>query len=306
MPIYGSAPYIEKSIRSVLESDIAVEIQLVAVTYQIDDAVTKVLTAASKDSRVNIIQASGPGIVNALNDGLKYSRFPFIARLDADDVMKPNRLHTQLSYLQENSNIVCVGSQISFINENDYEIGGSNYPVGIISSLAEFHFKCLLAHPSTMYSRDLAIEIGGYQSLVKKGHTDLGEDFDFWLRMSRLGEIANLPTTLTLYRQHEDQTSINNLRAQEIATIYIAAINLNRVSRKTLQLQELALASTISVVSKVYRATGFISTALVFVNLILFRRYGEMHRRKSLIYLVLSNMKRVFFYIFLRKSNKTY
>jgi hypothetical protein len=157
-----------------------------------------------------------------------------------------------------------------------------------------------------MYSRELAIEIGGYKSLVKKGDTDLGEDFDFWLRMSRLGKIANLPTTLTLYRQHGDQTSMNNLRAQEIATVYITAINLRQTARKTLQLHKLDLVSMISVVSNVYRATGFISTALVFINLTLFRLYGEMHRRKSLIYLVLSNIKRIIFYTLLRKSHKSF
>jgi hypothetical protein len=47
--------------------------------------------------------------------------------------------------------------------------------------------------------------VGGYRSEFNGA-----EDYDLWIRLSRIGQIVNIPEPLTNYRLHENQTSGRN------------------------------------------------------------------------------------------------
>jgi glycosyltransferase involved in cell wall biosynthesis len=58
--------------------------------------------AATADSRFRLIrQAANTGIVAALNRGLDECRAPYVARMDADDIARPDRFERQAAHLME-------------------------------------------------------------------------------------------------------------------------------------------------------------------------------------------------------------
>ena len=139
------------------------------------------------------------------------------------------RIERQLEQFEFDPNLVAVGSQCFYINTDGTRTGRSNYPVGVLNRLPNFKFKCLVAHPSTMYLRRSALDIGGYRSVFSWNGVDIAEDFDFWLRLSRQGQISISEELLTEYRQHPDQLSSQYFAGQQLGTPYISAVNIQNV-----------------------------------------------------------------------------
>ena len=67
---------------------------------------------ARYDQRIRLLDNLNPGLVPALNLGLDCARAPFVARMDADDLMSPQRLALQSEYLRRNRQIALVASQV--------------------------------------------------------------------------------------------------------------------------------------------------------------------------------------------------
>ena len=224
IPARGDSPYISETLQSIeLNSLLPREVII------IDDGLTEVALSNIKVFHerlpVKITKSEGNGLVDALNTGLRVASEEFICRIDSDDLMLPERIKTQLHSLNLNNQLVAVGSQCVYINEDATELSISNYPVGNPNDNPEFQRKCLIAHPSTMYYLDSALSIGGYRSLFSWNGTDIAEDFDFWLRLSGIGQILITDQVLTKYRQHNKQISSISMYGQILGTPYISAIN---------------------------------------------------------------------------------
>jgi glycosyltransferase involved in cell wall biosynthesis len=224
IPAQGKSPFISETLLSIEGNSLLPHEILI-----IDDGLTESALSTIKQFYarlpIKLKKNSGSGLVDALNTGLKVASAEFICRIDGDDLMKPERITTQLRSLQSNKQLVAVGSQCVYIDENSLEIGFSKYPVGMLNSKPEFKNKCLIAHPSTMYCLDSAFSIGGYRSLFKWNGTDIAEDYDFWIRLSRVGQIEITNDFLTKYRQHRNQISSKSVCGQILGTPYISAIH---------------------------------------------------------------------------------
>ena len=78
--------------------------------------------------KYTILVSTEPGIVNALNTGVNSVNTEFIARMDADDIMEPERLELQLAKLESQKNLVAVGSAMILMDENQKVFGKVTYP----------------------------------------------------------------------------------------------------------------------------------------------------------------------------------
>jgi glycosyltransferase involved in cell wall biosynthesis len=143
-----------------------------------------------------------PGISHALNLGIRESSGELIARIDADDLMRKDRLTLQNAFLEKHPEVVCVGSQVAKINVNEMVIGISCYPERNKQITKTLLFRNCIAHPSVMYRRSAILKVGGYRP-----EFDGVEDYDLWLRLSVTGQIRNLKTRLTSYRVWENQVT---------------------------------------------------------------------------------------------------
>lgn len=194
-----SLKYLDDAIRSIAAQSMPssdFEVILIADRIKTIDVGALLKTSISN---YRVYESGKPGIVNALNLGLSKSKSSYVARMDEDDIMEPNRLTQQCDYLDINSDCVAVGGQLKLINEQGESIGVSRFSEKVAHQ-NELLRRSPIAHPAAMFRRDKVNEIGGYRE-------NLPEDWDLWTRLWQQGKIANLADYVLRYRIHENQLS---------------------------------------------------------------------------------------------------
>ncbi len=229
IPARGELKYISPALESIWQNQVK-PYEVVIVDDGIHEDSRHEIDSFKDKLNINLIKNSGEGLVDALNVGLNECQSDYIARLDCDDMMTPDRIGKQISFLEANHDVVVLGSQCVYVDELGKEIGISAYPIGKLNGLESFFKQCLICHPSTMFRRSDSQLIGGYRSIFKWNNVDIAEDYDLWLRISRKGIIWNTDECLTFYRQHQQQISSKANLGQLLGTPYIssvAALNLD-------------------------------------------------------------------------------
>ena len=208
MPVRNGMKYLDSALLNLEVCASNTDEILVINDGSTDGTLQKLTEWASDKAQVRILNNPGQGLVSALNFGLAESECKWIARFDVDDVSQPSRLTEQRKYL---------GNQIAGIF-SDYEvIDESGTSLGVIPSAVDPEAVSLslvtsqrTAHSSVLLNKEIALGAGGYRE-----EDYLAEDLSLWLRMSRLGLLKSVPTSLMRYRLNGSSIS-NSRRVQMI------------------------------------------------------------------------------------------
>lgn len=169
------------------------------------------------DSRIRyIINEKNLGLVKSLNKAIECSSGEFIARMDADDISREDRIERQLDFMLKNPEIALVGTCIESIDENGKSKGKrSILPTNHIKISKILPKTNFFNHPTWFVRREVYISLGGYRDINKN------EDYDFLLRaLSKGYKLSNLNEHLLKYRERNDSISRSNPLEQYIATMY--------------------------------------------------------------------------------------
>lgn len=150
------------------------------------------------DARIRSIYNPGVGIVSALNHGISKAKGQLIARMDADDVSKPDRLREQITFLKAHPEIGLVGSRVNYLGDREQNAGYAAYVDWTNKLLSPNDIRTNrfvespLAHPSVMFRRSLVREgEGPYRD------GPFPEDYELWLRWIDKGvQMAKLNSPL--------------------------------------------------------------------------------------------------------------
>lgn len=156
----------------------------------------------ANDARVKIVKReTSHGLAAALNTGIKAATYDIIARLDADDISIASRFVNQLRALNSFSKPALVGSRMELIDESGSALGISKQPCGpdVRTTLL---LQNVVPHSSYLFKKADAFSVGLYREQLKQM-----EDYDFLLRMAKLGPINVLCEPLIQYRVHPEQMS---------------------------------------------------------------------------------------------------
>ncbi len=220
MPCH-SLRYLAASIESIDTQTLSKkDFEIVLVADRIDIIGAQTILDNSK-LNYRILESTKPGIVPALNLGLSKVTSKYIARMDDDDLMLPNRLENQLNYLDTHPDYVLLGGQIELIDESNNHIGYSKYKKVVRCQTESILKSNPLAHPAAMFVRERVVEIGGYRSF-------LPEDWDLWIRLCEIGNVGNLDEVLIKYRVHSSQLSRSKTYQLESARSYLTASYFSR------------------------------------------------------------------------------
>jgi glycosyltransferase involved in cell wall biosynthesis len=196
---YNLEQYLSEAIQSIRDQTFSDFELLLLDDGSTDASPTIAKQHAAADSRIRIVRSeTNTGISANLNRGLRQSSADWIALMDGDDISHPERFERQISYLANNTDLICVGCFPLMIDE-------LRNPIGVLDIYREHHEDIeqllLQGHgwaflpPSAIIRRDIALQIGGYrEDLVT------AMDLDFFLRVCESGRIANVPDVLYEYR----------------------------------------------------------------------------------------------------------
>ena len=109
MPMFNASPYLRECIDSVLAQTYA-DFELLIVDDGSEDDSVDIIRSYT-DSRIRLIERRHDYIAS-LNCLFDEARGTFVAHMDADDVMKPDRLKAQLIYLETHPEIDILASQM--------------------------------------------------------------------------------------------------------------------------------------------------------------------------------------------------
>lgn len=162
---------------------------------------------AAQDGRVRVLHAEAEGLVAALSRGLEACRAPWVARVDADDLVAGDRFARQLA-LARAGGFDVVGTGVHCFPRPLVAGGLRRYEAWqneLVSpeDLARDRFvESPLVHPSVLFARERVLAVGGYR--------DMGwpEDYDLWLRLLAAGaRMAKCPEVLTYWRERPERVT---------------------------------------------------------------------------------------------------
>ena len=203
MPVYNGEKFLNKAIESILNQSFG-EFEFIIINDGSTDNSQKIIESYT-DNRIKAIKKQNTGLIDTLNMGISASTGEWIARMDADDISYPTRFEEQLKFIQDD--IAVIGSQACLIDEFDNICGETRFDCEndkIRKKLGQY--KSNIIHPSVIINKSMINRVGGYDP---KMH--VAEDYDLWLRISRIGKIINVNKKLIGLRKHTGNISVTKL-----------------------------------------------------------------------------------------------
>lgn len=207
IPVRNGKDYLQEALDSVLQQSFT-DLELLLINDgSTDDDYDRY---ALQDQRIRVIHLTGTGVSRARNVGMAQSRGELIAFLDADDLWFPGKLQAQVRYFDDHPDVgVVFGKFIRW----PALLGGGFAPA---SSLIQDASRFTTAEPERsgwLYARLLkGLLVGMNTAVIRRGVYEAiggfdesmrqGEDYDFWLKSSRISEMHSLNGPVALYRIH--------------------------------------------------------------------------------------------------------
>jgi len=204
MPVYNVEPWVEDAVMSILRQSYG-NIELVAVDDGSTDGTEKKIRKI-EDPRLRIIKTGHQGLFKALNTGIHSAKGKWIARMDGDDIVHPDRIKTQITFLNSMPDSVICGSCYGYISPNggivrkEYGFGNG---IKIDRSFLTAGKGC--ADASMIFKRNIAVEEGLYDVDISMNEKSL------WYKMLRRGDGYLIGTCLYFVRVRKGSSNIGQV-----------------------------------------------------------------------------------------------
>lgn len=125
---------------------------------------------AQQDNRIVVSQNKGKGIIDALITGYEKSAGEFITRMDADDIMTPNKLELLTKKLIEKGKGYLATGFVNYFSETELGQGYFNYQEWLNglsqteSNFDDIYKECVIPSPCWMVFREDFEASGGFNS----------------------------------------------------------------------------------------------------------------------------------------------
>ncbi len=193
MPVFNAAKHLRLAIDSVLNQSFS-NFEFILTDDGSTDGSLEIIKSYS-DKRIVLIQhTENKGIGYSLNKQIQVSRGNYFARMDADDLMFPDRIEKQFNFLETNQNIDLLGAQAIVINQEN-QIMGLRKPK-LVASINEIIEGGCFIHPTVMGKTSWFL-----QHLY---HPDFSgtEDQELFLRTYPLSSFYNHDFPVLFYREN--------------------------------------------------------------------------------------------------------
>lgn len=202
MPVYNTAAYLKECIDSILTQSFS-DFELLIGDDGSTDSSAEIVSSYS-DSRIRFFKFQHD-YIRTLNALLDEAKGEYIAKMDSDDIMHPNRLAIQYKYMEAHSNIDLLGGRMAAFREKTNKTLHEVYVKDGRVTLSDLINGCCICHPTIMFR---ASAINSPNRFRYNKDMVYAEDYDLWVRLLTCGKkIHNLPEILAYYRLHDSQVT---------------------------------------------------------------------------------------------------
>jgi glycosyltransferase involved in cell wall biosynthesis len=218
MLAYNRPQFISNAIESILMQDLQ-EWELLVIHDGPNQEIPVIMRDWEKrDARVHYFQRAVPGnIAHATNFGVHQARGEYIAILDDDDYWaRPDKLSKQVAFLDSHPDYCCCGGGVIVVDP------AGNEQMRYLKPEADEQIKRRalmanpLAHGTTMYRRQAALQVGGYDETLAGF-----QDWDLWLKLGKIGKLHNFPEYFLHYRVWQGSGSFHQSKGNTQSSLRI-------------------------------------------------------------------------------------
>lgn len=147
------------------------------------------------DKRIKVISdGENKGLPSRLNEMIKMANGKYFARMDADDIMMPNRIEEQIKYLESHPDTDVLGTGAYSISIDNVLCGRKKEKIPAMSPKDVFK-TTLVMHPTVM-ARTSWFRDNKYCESKKRA-----QDYELWCRTAPYSKFYNLKQPLMMIRE---------------------------------------------------------------------------------------------------------
>jgi len=203
IPAYNALAFLPETLASV-ESQSFLDFEVLIINDGSSDGIESWFSQSVTDPRIKLISQVNQGLSAARNTGIAHAQGEYIALVDADDTWAATKLEKQVEYLDRNPDIGLVHTWYAMM-------GMDSNPTGTVfksRTAGDAHRQLLVQNSigvaSVMARQECFERAGGFDCELRSL-----EDWDMWIRISKLYKIGVIPEVLTFYRQVPTSMSKN-------------------------------------------------------------------------------------------------
>ncbi len=213
IPAYNCEAYIETTIKSILHQQGDFDVEVIVINDGSTDRTAEICRQIK--GPVRVIDQTNAGVCVARNHGIREAKGEYIALVDHDDFWMPGKLQGQMAAFENAPQVDVVFTRFVRWHPDSKdgkhpqpsEFAAQALPQGIDAKFSGWIYHQMLLDSWILTSTALARlsvvrACGGFDESLP-----YGEDWDFWLRISRKSQFIKLNEATTLYRQHPTQGS---------------------------------------------------------------------------------------------------
>lgn len=211
-PVYNGEQYLAEAIESALAQTYR-NFELLIINDGSTDNSKAIITSYLNNSKIHYFEQQNAGVAAARNLALRNANGKYIGFLDQDDLWLPDKLSTQIQYLETNPEIPFVHSRQGYIQADGTPI--PDYPKDWVYDL---HGKCFIelfkrnriAVLTVLVRKSVIDEIGFFNEAVSRV-----DDYELWLRICSRYPIGFQDNKLALYRCHDTNASHDYIKMEQ-------------------------------------------------------------------------------------------
>jgi len=221
MSCFNAERWLAECVESVLNQTIKDFEFIIVNDGSVDNTSAIINQYALRDARIILFEKENTGLADSLNCGIRIAKGNWIARIDADDICHNRRLEKQTRFVENNAEVVLLGSGFEEINTMGATLMRHKYPMRHLPLVRRLErFRAFFPHSSSFYKRDIVHKLGGYRHQFRRS-----QDWDLWLRMSEHGKLACVTEPLVKVRKHDNQVSHEHSGKRQLIDCHAATIS---------------------------------------------------------------------------------
>jgi glycosyltransferase involved in cell wall biosynthesis len=179
MSVHNGAPWVREAVDSILAQTFA-DLEMIVIDDGSTDGTPEAL-ASIRDLRLRVERRTRQGLTLALNRALELARSPLLAR--------------QIEFLEAHPDVGLLGTWAREVDPSGREVTVVRPPVDDDAIRRTLIRANPFVHSSVIVRRSVLDRAGRYDPGFP-----VAQDYDLWMRLSRVTRLANLPEPLVVRR----------------------------------------------------------------------------------------------------------
>jgi glycosyltransferase involved in cell wall biosynthesis len=213
LPVYNKAPFLKECLDSIFAQTFA-GFELIAVDdHSTDDSLA--MLRACTDPRMKVVALDkNLGPAGCAQRGFDAATGEYIVRMDADDVMMPDRIAQQVAFMDAHPELGASGSHMRVLGtSNDLRKAALTHE----DCLAGVLFQIPIYQPASIYRTSVLREHG---LRFQDDWPRVGEDWLFQLRLLNMTKVGNVDAVLMQYRVGPQNSTQGRDRRADLAALF--------------------------------------------------------------------------------------